>query len=160
MIYAILSKLFNLFRLGLLVGGKPICFLIILAICILIYPDPVLPELLFYDGGSGGLNSKYICSIVDPSVNVSGLGTEATSTATSSTGQVGQATKLPTEALLSRRGLPPMSVNMPSGGNLNSGPATQIKNFIQSAEQSIKLYEEQGIKFRKHISDIKNGSEL
>jgi len=137
--------------------------IIILAICILIYsdPDPALSllDILSSDGGSGGLNSKYICSIVDPNVNVSGLDAQATSTGTSSTGQVGQATKLQTEDLLSRRGLPPMSVNMPSGGNLNSGPATQVRSFIESANESIKLYEEQGIKFRKHLNDIKNGSE-
>jgi len=164
MIYVILSKLFNHLRLGLLTA-KPIYFIsiIILAICILIYsdPDPALSllDILSSDGGSGGLNSTYICSIVDPNVNVSGLDAQATSTGTSSTGQVGQATKLQTEDLLSRRGCSPMSVNMPSGGNLNSGPATQVRSFIESANESIKLYEEQGIKFRKHLNDIKNGSE-
>lgn len=157
-----IAKFFNFFWLGLLTGNPIIwAFVLIqLAICILIYPDPVLSllDLLLHDGGSGGLNSTYSCSIVDPNVNVSGLDVEATSTATSTTSQGGQPSK--SSDLLSRRGLPPMSVDMPSGGNLNSGPATQVKNFIESANESIKLYEVQGIKFRKHISDIKNGSEL
>jgi hypothetical protein len=60
--------------------------------------------------------------------------------------------------LLEKRGLSPMKVEMPSNTS-NSTPIEKVNILLEDIEKSIKLYDDQAIKFRKHISDINNNTE-
>lgn len=61
--------------------------------------------------------------------------------------------------ILEKRGLPSMTVQMPSNTS-DPTPLKKLNSLLKDIDDSIKLYDNQAIKFRKHISDINNNREL
>ena len=61
--------------------------------------------------------------------------------------------------LLEKRGLSPMTIEMPSNTS-NPTPLKRINSLLEDVDKSIELYDNQAIKFRKHIADINNNTEL
>ena len=57
--------------------------------------------------------------------------------------------------LLEKRGLSSMSIEMPSNTS-NPTDKERLNNLLEDVKKSIDLYDNQTIKFRKHISEINN----
>ena len=61
--------------------------------------------------------------------------------------------------LLQNRNLPEMSIRMPEPENTSIGKLTELNKAISGADEAIKLYDSQYIKFNKVLSGINNGTE-
>jgi hypothetical protein len=62
-------------------------------------------------------------------------------------------------SLLQDRNLPEMSIEIPKSTSTNMGKLTELDKAINGADEAVKLYDSQFIKFNKVICDIKNGTE-
>lgn len=62
-------------------------------------------------------------------------------------------------SLLQDRNLPEMSIEIPKSTSTNMGKLTELDKAINGADESVKLYDSQFIKFNKVICDINNGTE-
>ena len=60
-------------------------------------------------------------------------------------------------SLLQDRNLPEMSIEIPKSTNM--GKLTELHKAINGADEAVKLYDSQFIKFNKVLCDIKNGTE-
>ena len=60
-------------------------------------------------------------------------------------------------SLLQARNLPEMSIEIPKSTSI--GKFTELHKAINGADEAVKLYDSQFIKFNKVLSDIKNGTE-
>jgi hypothetical protein len=60
-------------------------------------------------------------------------------------------------SLLQTRNLPEMSIEIPKSTSI--GKFTELHKAINGADEAVKLYDSQFIKFNKVLSDIKNGTE-
>jgi len=60
-------------------------------------------------------------------------------------------------SLLQDRNLPEMSIEIPKSTSM--GKLTELHKAIDGADEAVKLYDSQFIKFNKVLSDIKNGTE-
>lgn len=61
-------------------------------------------------------------------------------------------------SILRKRNLPEMFIELPPK-NTNMGKSTELLKAISGADEAIKLYDTQAIKFSKVLSGIKNGTE-
>nr|NP_074917.1 orf296 [Podospora anserina]P15562.1 RecName: Full=Uncharacterized 34.3 kDa protein in ATP6 5'region; AltName: Full=ORFC [Podospora anserina S mat+]CAA33626.1 ND6 (AA 1 - 296) [Podospora anserina]CAA38814.1 unnamed protein product [Podospora anserina] len=57
--------------------------------------------------------------------------------------------------LLEKRGLSSMSVEMPSN-TTNPSDIERLNNLLEDIKKSLELYDNQSLKFRKHISEVNN----
>jgi len=62
-------------------------------------------------------------------------------------------------SLLHNRNLPEMSIEIPKNTSMGMGKLTELHKAIDGADEAIKLYDSQFIKFNKILSGIKNGTE-
>lgn len=62
-------------------------------------------------------------------------------------------------SLLQNRNLPPMSIEIPKDTSMVMSKLTELHKAIDGADEAVKLYDTQFIKFNKVLSDIKNGTE-
>lgn len=62
-------------------------------------------------------------------------------------------------SLLQDRNLPEMSIEIPKSTSTNMGKLTELDKAINGADEAVKLYDSQFIKFNKVICDINNGTE-
>ena len=62
-------------------------------------------------------------------------------------------------SLLQDRNLPEMSIEIPKSTSTNMGKLTELHKAIDGADEAVKLYDSQFIKFNKVLCDIKNGTE-
>jgi hypothetical protein len=62
-------------------------------------------------------------------------------------------------SLLQDRNLPEMSIEIPKSTSTNMGKLTELDKAINGADEAVKLYDSQFIKFNKVLCDIKNGTE-
>ncbi|BFS50139.1 hypothetical protein MFIFM68171_m1 (mitochondrion) [Madurella fahalii] len=61
-------------------------------------------------------------------------------------------------SLLQNRNLPKMFIEIPKGTNMG-GKLTELGKAIEGADEAIKLYDSQYVKFNKVLSGIQNGTE-
>ena len=61
-------------------------------------------------------------------------------------------------SLLQNRNLPEMSIEIPKGTSMG-GKLTELGKAIEGADEAIKLYDSQYVKFNKVLSGIQNGTE-
>lgn len=62
-------------------------------------------------------------------------------------------------SLLQNRNLPEMSIEIPKSTSTNMGKLTELHKAIDGADEAVKLYDSQFIKFNKVLSGISNGTE-
>jgi len=62
-------------------------------------------------------------------------------------------------SLLQNRNLPEMSIELPKIASTNMGKLTELHKAIDGADDAVKLYDSQFIKFNKVLSGISNGTE-
>lgn len=60
-------------------------------------------------------------------------------------------------SLLQDRNLPAMSIEIPQ--NISMGKLTELHKALEGADEAVKLYDSQFVKFNKVLSGIKNGTE-
>lgn len=62
-------------------------------------------------------------------------------------------------SILHNRNLPGMSIEIPKNTSIGMGKITELHKAIEGADDAVKLYDSQFIKFNKVLCDIKNGTE-
>jgi len=62
-------------------------------------------------------------------------------------------------SLLHNRNLPEMSIEIPKNTSMGMGKLTELHKAIDGADEAVKLYDSQFIKFNKVLCGIKNGTE-
>lgn len=62
-------------------------------------------------------------------------------------------------SILRKRNLPEMFIELPKSTSTNMGKSTELLKAISGADEAVKLYDTQAIKFSKVLSGIRDGTE-